>query len=72
MLEEIEAIEENTQSVLRSIISEYADKKGDVELKYIEINEALEQQKKTQRNRVKVQIRLKKKYSLKKSRNVKQ
>ena len=46
LLEEIEAIEENTQSVLRSIISEYADKKGDVELKYIEINEALEQQKK--------------------------
>ena len=46
LLEEIEAIEENTQSVLRSIISEYADKKGAVELKYIEINEALEQQKK--------------------------
>ena len=46
LLEEIGAIEENTQSVLRSIISEYADKKGDVELKYIEINEALEQQKK--------------------------
>ena len=46
LLEEIEAIEENTQSVLRSMISEYADKKGAVELKYIEINEALEQQKK--------------------------
>jgi hypothetical protein len=43
---EIRAIEENTQSVLRSMISEYADKKGAVELKYIEINEALEQQKK--------------------------
>ena len=46
LLEEIRAIEENTQSVLRSMISEYADKKGAVELKYIEINEALEQQKK--------------------------
>lgn len=46
LLEEIRAIEENTQSVLRSVISEYADKKGAVELKYIEINEALEQQKK--------------------------
>ena len=46
ILEGIGAIENNTQLALESIISEYADKKSSAELKYIEINEALEQQKK--------------------------
>jgi hypothetical protein len=66
LLEEIEAIEENTQSVLRSIISEYADKKGDVELKYIEINEALEQQKKDTEKQGKSTNQIEKKIQLEK------
>ena len=72
LLEEIRAIEENTQSVLRSMISEYADKKGAVELKYIEINEALEQQKKDTEKQGKSTNQIVKKYSLKKPKNAKQ
>ena len=66
LLEEIEAIEENTQSVLRSIISEYDDKKGDVELKYIEINEALEKQKKDTEKQGKSTNQIEKKIQLEK------
>jgi len=66
LLEEIRAIEENTQSVLRSMISEYADKKGDVELKYIEINEALEQQKKDTEKQGKSTNQIEKKIQLEK------
>ena len=46
IMEEIGVIENNTQLVLQGIISEYADKKSSAELKYVEINETLEQQKK--------------------------